>query len=208
MSNRERSSSDKGWTPRKGMERETGKISQDGDRFQRCPWRRTQLNSTLPISANKSSWGIPLGVQWGPRGQLMSCAPAIGSFKKEIQVLWLCGLREPEEEACRRWEVGGVRDNIQATCPHDPLLGTFNTGNVLHCHRICFIFLEFSRTTSRQYPDKQSIHATVFTSGSALTQRAGDIQRRWSGTQGHNHKMEARPQNLQHLYRISEETEI
>lgn len=69
--------------------------------------------------------------------------------------------RKLVEEVSQKWEMECLRDKTQTTCPPDPLLGTFNLGNVLHYHSICFIFTEFLKTTSCQYPDKWSIHAAV-----------------------------------------------
>lgn len=73
----------------------------------------------------------------------MSCALAVGSFKKGIEALWLrCGLRELAEEAWGKRKEGYVSDKIQTTsCPHGPLLATFHTSTALHNQSIFFFNL-------------------------------------------------------------------
>lgn len=85
----------------------------------------------------------------------MSCALAVGSFKKGIEAMWRrCGLRELAGEAWGKRKVGYVSDKIQTTsCPHGPLLATFNTSTALHNQSIFFlIFAESSRMISFQDP--------------------------------------------------------
>lgn len=74
--------------------------------------------SKQPEQPGHTAQGVPSG----------GCAPAVGSFKKEIEAMWRrCGLRGLAEEAWGKWEVGYVSNKIQTTCPHGPLLATFNT---------------------------------------------------------------------------------